>query len=112
MQFPTNDESFVDAMFGNILKEIATELGVERLPEYAQEDARDIINELQDDLAECKEILRTTQSMLLFKACVHQDVEDARDRIWEFKRTLYSSSSIPLSSFIILIFLKLISALF
>lgn len=91
---------------------IVAKLRVEGLPEYAQEDGSDIINELRDDFAECKEHLETSHSMTEFKACVHQQMEDAEDRIWDFENSLEFSSSNSLSLCSVLIPAIIICKLF
>lgn len=91
---------------------IVGKLRVEHLPEYAQEDGRDIINELRDDLEECKENLENSHSFGAFKGCVHQQMEDAEDRIWDFKNSLGTSSSNMLSFCLFLIPVRLIASLF
>lgn len=113
-KLPTfGNQAVVDTMIQEIISDIEDKVNVEQRPRYAQEDARDIIAELREELLECKRNFIATQSMADFKACVHGDAEDARDKIWELEKNLYpASGSVLLSSLIVLILSKLISALF
>lgn len=72
-------------------------LRLEELPEFSRQDANDIFDELTDDLNECKAKLLLYHSMLEFKACVHQRMEDADDKVWEFDRSFPHSGSSSLA---------------
>lgn len=91
-----------------IISIFVTKLSFEKIPEYAREDGRDIINELRDELVDCKENLLRTHSLVNFRSCVHQQIEDAEDQIWEFEQSLQESSASKLSLHASLIALILI----
>jgi hypothetical protein len=72
---------------------VSAKLDVENLPIYAQEDGKDILNSLINDLNDCKEDLAETHQMNNFRVCVHVQMETAQNRIWDFKESLSTSNT-------------------
>lgn len=106
------DESDTDDYIERTMEKILVTFKVEEQPEYARGDAKDIIDELRDDLGECKENLQQHHSMFEFKSCAHQQIEDARDRIWQYYKSLVpSSGSSSLAFCLVLILFGFVSTM-
>lgn len=90
---------------------ITEKLSIEKLPEYSRDDARDILEELQDDLKTCKENLSRNHLMHEFRQCAHEQLEAASNKVWEFTDSINeadSSSSGVRSMFVLVIPLNVI----
>lgn len=108
---PFGNRTDVDKTLNRATSIVAGKLASEGILDFAKEDGNDIISELIEDLAECKEKLFDTQfDMAQFKICVHNHVEDAENQIWDFENSLDedAAGSRSLSLFMPLIILSVL----
>lgn len=59
------------------------------MPKYAREDGRDIMTELNENLAECRTRLLSDKVLWQYKVCVHQQLDTTDNQIWELINSLH-----------------------
>lgn len=105
----------VEDFMENVISRTSNRLKLHNLPEYAQEDGRDIMNNLRSNLEDCRRDLLDSHSLEHFRDCAHQQLEDARSDMWELQLSLVpseSSNANPLPPHLFLILFNLILGLF
>lgn len=111
-KYPTIEhEAQIAEFLVQALTYITDKLSIEKLPEYSRDDARDILEELQDDLKTCKENLLRNHLLHEFRQCAHEQLEAASNKVWEFTGSINdadSSSSGFRSMFVLVIPLNVI----
>jgi uncharacterized protein YvpB len=70
-----------------------TKLNVTALPKFAQEDGREIMSELGENLSECRNQLQSDHMLWQYKVCVHQQLDSTDNQIWDLINQLSTDSS-------------------
>lgn len=63
------------------------------LPKYAEEEARDIMNELSENVQECQKRLQTDHLLWQYKVCIYQHLDSTDNQIWDLKNKIRYDSS-------------------
>jgi hypothetical protein len=94
IKWPEIDNEFSVNDYQAILVALAnTKLNVTALPKYAQEDGHYIMNELRENLDECRHRLANDHMLWQYKVCVHQHLDTSDNRIWDLVNSLSTDSS-------------------
>jgi hypothetical protein len=78
----------VDEYQKKLLEKARENFNISSLPSVAREDGNDILIRLEENLDECRNLLKSDHMLWEYKVCIYQRLDTFENEIWDLRQSL------------------------